>query len=295
MKKIYIIMMAAMLSLTTTKVFAETYEAWGKVSFMYISNPMYDAEETIEVNGNTITFTSDTWGKGTFNSETGEGTMTMSGHGEPKDYAATISGSVDDEVFTISLPSVMGGTTIVSTLGSMPVVCEVAASYKGGTYANAAYFQKYLPQTDQSVTITVNDGNETVTVTHDNDTWGSFTFTDVTVSKNTDGTYSLSGEGTDLMPGMNGGDATERAATFEGNISDGVLVATFSVPGVMGGTTVLFNPADFDEVYNSANSIASVKAHSNEKDNVMYSLSGTRVDASYKGMVIVNGRKYVNR
>jgi hypothetical protein len=50
------------------------------------------------------------------------------------------------------------------------------------------------------------------------------------------------------MPGMGGGAAKEYVATFEGKVSNKTLVATFSVPSVMGGTTVYFNAEDFAEV-----------------------------------------------
>ena len=54
------------------------------------------------------------------------------------------------------------------------------------------------------------------------------------------------------MPGMGGGDPKEYAATLEGTLSNGTLVATFAVPSVMGGTTVYFNADDFEEVLAAA-------------------------------------------
>ena len=73
----------------------------------------------------------------------------------------------------------------------------------------------------------------------------------VKVTKQNDGSFTLAGEGKTLMPSMKGG-STEYAATFEGTVSGDKLVATFNVPAVMGGTTVLFNPSDFEEVFEAA-------------------------------------------
>ena len=75
----------------------------------------------------------------------------------------------------------------------------------------------------------------------------------MTVSKNEDGSYTLTGEGKTLMPSMRGG-TSEYAATFEGTVTGKTLVATFAVPGVMGGTTIYFNAADFDEVFEEESS-----------------------------------------
>lgn len=91
---------------------ADTYKAWGSVSFMYSPNPMIDSNETVEVTSDSIFFSSATWGDGRFGIADGEGTMAMDNHrGGISNYAATISGSVD-KGYVITLPSVMGGTVI---------------------------------------------------------------------------------------------------------------------------------------------------------------------------------------
>ena len=209
----------------------------------------------------------------------------MAGHGGTKDYAADITGSVESKQFVINVPAVMGGTTITVTLGDMPAAAAVDGSYKGGTYANAAYFKKYSPAADQTVTIKANEGLESVSVSHVSDTWGTFTYPAVTVTAGEDGSFSLEGEGTCAMPSMQGG-INDYAADFKGTVKDGVLVAEFIVPSVMGGTTVLFNPADFDEVIAEVSTIRSA-----ETDLPAYNLNGLRVDSNYKGIVIKGGKK----
>ncbi|MBQ6759870.1 MAG: hypothetical protein IJP47_00385 [Prevotella sp.] len=239
---------------------AQTFNTWSKVVFGYGS--MFDAGETLNVSDSEATFHSDTWGDGTFTvselkknadgsySLTGSGTITMAGHGGVKDYEATITGNIANsaKTFTISIPSVMGGTVLNVTVGEMPMAAAIDGTYKGGTYVNSRYFQHYQPTANEKVVIKVNDALDAASLSYTSETWGAFTFETVSVTKNNDGSFTLSAEGKTLMPGMNGGESKEYAATFEGTLTDGALVATFSVPAVMGGTTVYFNAADFDEV-----------------------------------------------
>ncbi len=243
----------------------QTATAWGKVTFKYSATPMYDANETITVNEKVATFHSDTWGDGTFNVTSltrnsdgswtvkGEGTMTIAGHGGKKDYEATFTAKVagSASTVTISIPTVMGGTTIEVKVGDIPPAAAVDGSYTGGTYANAKYFSKYQPTKDEKVTLLANEALDGVSASYTSETWGAFSFATVTVTKDGEG-YKISAEGTTLMPGMNGGEAKTYEATLEGTVKDGELVATFSIPGVMGGTTVYFNAEDFEEVYNAA-------------------------------------------
>ena len=142
---------------------------------------------------------------------------------------------------------------------------EIAGSYNGGIYANSPLFQHFMPMANQKILIgetpTNEDGEEpTYYVTFTNETWGGFVFTHVTVSI-TEGdaaSFELEGEGTCLMPKRGPNNTTgpaetdEYPATFKGTLAHGNLVAELTVP-VMGGTTIYFNPADFDEVYNAAN------------------------------------------
>lgn len=298
MKKFYTTLLATamMFGLATTAT-AETYQAWGSVLFAYTQTPMYDDGETLEVTDETIKFTSATWGTGTFDAATGEGTLTMDNHrGGTSDYPADIKGSVAGNDFVITVPSVMGGTVITITIGTMPAACATAGTYKGGIYANAAYFKQYQPEQDQSVKITANDDLETVSVSFSNSTWGTFTYPSVAIATGEDGAYTLSGEGNCAMPSMRDPSVvTDYASTLTGTITaEGTLVAEFAIPGVMGGTTVLFNPADFDEVF-AASAIKTAAAGLQDEDTPAYNLSGVRVGASYKGIVIRNGKKFLQK
>ena len=242
----------------------QTYNAWSKVVFAYGS--MYDAGETLKVSQSQLTFHSAQWGDGTFTvskfkqnedgsfAVVGTGKVTIAGHGGTKDYDATVNGIIGKsaQTFVITLPSVMGGTVLNVTAGEIPAAAAVDGSYTGGTYANSKYFQHYQPTKDEKVTLKASDALDAVAIGYTSATWGEFTFANVTVAKGADGTYTLSGEGKTLMPGMKGG-TSEYASTFEGTVNGKTLVATFAVPGVMGGTTVYFNAADFDDVFEAAN------------------------------------------
>jgi len=128
---------------------------------------------------------------------------------------------------------------------------SVEGNYVGGTYANCKYFQNYQPTENETVFVKATQTADVATLSYTSATWGEFTFEAVKVTKQNDGSFTLAGEGKTLMPSMKG-EPKEYAATFEGTVNDGKLVATFDVPAVMGGTTVLFNPADFKEVFEAA-------------------------------------------
>jgi len=270
---------------------AETYQAWGSVMFKYVTTPMYDANETIDVTGETITFHSDTWGDGTFAAATGEGTLTMSNHGSTKDYPAVITGSVESKQFVINVPSVMGGTVITSTLGNMPATIAVAGSYKGGSYGSSTYFKQFSPEANKTVTIKANEGNETVNVFYSSDVWGTFSYAAAIVTANEDGSYTLAGEGICTMASQQGV-VKDYASVLSGTIKDGVLVAEFNEPTLMGGFTLYFNPSDIEDVL-VATSIETVR--NANADKTAYNMNGMRVSANYKGIVIKNGKRYLRK
>jgi hypothetical protein len=128
---------------------------------------------------------------------------------------------------------------------------SVEGTYVGGTYANCKYFQNYQPTKNDTVYVKATQVADAVTLSYTSKTWGEFTFDAVKVTKQDDGSFALAGEGKTLMPSMKG-EPKEYAANFEGTVSGDKLVATFDVPAVMGGTTVLFNPADFEDVLKAA-------------------------------------------
>ena len=271
------------------------------VDFAYSPTPTYYGDQsTISVytsadkTATYLTFHDDQWGDGEFtvtmdanHNFTGEGTIALSMSGTPKEYAADLSGTMTK--FTITLPSVMGGTHIVWTYGEAPVAYKIAGLYSMASEGNCAYFKNYNPIANDELTITTNADGETVAVSYANDAWGTATFETVTVTSIDDNGYTLEGEGTWAMA-MNGNAPKDYAATFTATINaDGEMTqAQILAPSVMGGFSLDFTPTS------DATSIESVTSITTG-NNFTYDLRGRRVDESYKGIVVKNGKKYMQK
>ena len=254
---------------------AGTYTGWTSTLFAYITTPMIAQDETVEVaydtdtEAYTISYTSDTWGTWTFDdvtaeatddgySFTGSGVAAMASHsGGTTNYdctldEGTISSDGETVTFTMTAASVMGGTTIVFTLGDAPGALVIQGSHSGYTTVGCAYFTYYSGYyyDDQTVTITADDDNETVSISYTHDTWGEATFSGVTVTTNDDGSYTLSGDGVIAMANHSGS-TTSYDATVSGTVtSDGVVSELLIyASSVMGGTTISFYEADFPAAF----------------------------------------------
>lgn len=116
-----------------------TYSGYTVASSTYFSDMTADDQTIVisQVSGDTykVTYTSDTWGTFTIDSAKAEynnGTFTISGDGTTqmgmndniKTYDCSITGTIDaekeDPTFTFTVPSVMGGLSIVFHTGDMP-------------------------------------------------------------------------------------------------------------------------------------------------------------------------------
>ena len=143
---------------------------------------------------------------------------------------------------------------------------ETITTFHGGEYANhARFFQKFMPNTDAKAEIKSVE-NTVTTIVYTSSIWGTFTFNNINVN-NEDNKYRLSGEGTVEMSGMpslpgvpsnpahGNGEFTTYYATISAEVQNNRMVATIIASlGTMGDVEILFNPADFDEVYNNYNS-----------------------------------------
>ena len=257
-----------------------SYSGWTSATFAYSSSAIVTEDETVEVEYDstsaayTVTYTSDTWGTWTIDevtlttsddgySLTGSGVAEMASHsGGTNSYDCTLDEayiSTDGETatFTLTAASVMGGTTIVFTLGDAPATAIIAGSHSGYTTVGCAYFTYYSGYyyDDQTVTITADDGDETVSISYTHDTWGEAAFSGVTVTTNDDGSYTLSGDGVIAME-SHSGSTTSYDATVSGTVtSDGVVSELYIyASGVMGGTTISFYEADYPAAFAVAGS-----------------------------------------
>ena len=116
---------------------------------------------------------------------------------------------------------------------------KVDATYNGYTLAECNYFKDNF--TDGESLSLAKVSENTVDVNFASQTWGTFTIAAADVAGN-EAPFTVTGNGTVKMPSMQGGmneyDVT-LTATVYGSDSD-KNVFTFSIPDVMGGTTVVF-------------------------------------------------------
>ncbi|MCM1290541.1 MAG: calycin-like domain-containing protein [Prevotella sp.] len=120
------------------------YKGYTEASSTYFSGMMADNQEIVITQNDDnatykVVYTTDTWGEFLIENATatlkdgkfvvtGKGTTKMGMNGNIKEYDCSIEGSIDSEketpTFTFSVPSVMGGLSIVFHSGDMPTENE---------------------------------------------------------------------------------------------------------------------------------------------------------------------------
>lgn len=286
------------------------HRVYAEVSFAYTTTPMCNAYDTISVSITgaetvSIAYSNPTWGDyavseatvtanedGTY-SIAGEGTATMDAHGSSNDYYCELTATVDTTGVltqcTFYMESVMGGTSVACVEGSAPAYA-VAADY---ICAMSGVFG-YGTMTADSDTVTIDYIDpELITLTYTSDTWGEFVVDSMQVVETDEG-YTFSGSGTVAMDNHSGG-TNDYAFDIEGTISLNLADYTFVITmEIMGGTTITLTPAGSSE---DETGISAVTANTGSKasDGATYDLSGHRVDSSYKGVVIRNGKKFIQK
>lgn len=143
------------------------------VSSKYFSNSYYGDSAKITVlqvgDQYLAKFSDATWGNGTFEIEmnrgqiSGKGSIAMTAHGNTATYDATMSGAMTN--IQISMPSVMGGTTINWIYGKVPQAYTIAGTYAGADSLNVGgqfpYFADGNPEyvinatSDSTIDVTV--------------------------------------------------------------------------------------------------------------------------------------------
>lgn len=248
-------------------VVAGSYSGYTSTTFVYVSSAMITTDETVTLTSTSettvdVTYSSDTWGDFTISDVTvdrtsdgftlsGTGTASMSDHsGGTTDYDCEFEGTIDSELsdpsFTFTLPDVMGGTVIEFIYGDAPAAYVIAGDYSGDTSVTFAYSDEPYTYEDESITITATS-ETTVEVTYSNETWGDYTVSDLEVSEDSDGNYTLSGNGTASIS-YHGADPTEYDCTFSATISSDLSTYSFSFyMEFMGGTTVTLTQSDTEE------------------------------------------------
>lgn len=239
---------------------AGTYNGYSNSSSQYFSD-MIAENQSVTITANedgtaTVTFNSSSTGNVTINNATvtpttsgyiisGNGESVITGHGDgaSKTYECNLSGKIgsakDDANLEFTLPSVMNGMKIKFIQGSAPANMVAAGDYDGYTLTSTAYFQSML-SADEEVEIAANEDG-TATIEFESDMWGKVVIPAANVERNGND-LTISGNGKVTMPGMNGAAAKEYDCTVAGTINSAKDNAelTFTVPSVMGGTTIKF-------------------------------------------------------
>lgn len=238
---------------------AGTYNGYTDAKCQMFNNSLTENESfTITANNdNTASFSFATgeWGTYTINklkltekngvyTISGSGTTTIStmqGGTTTKDY--TLTGTIKsatDAILVISLPELMFGTTITFKMGTVPDGLKItsATGYSGHSIAYAGPAGT-TPYDGETLYIKYADGKTAISFTSKG-LWGTYKVDDVTVAKDNDGNYTVSGNGTASIAPMGQGDPTDYTCTVAGtikSITDAEIV--FSVP-IMGGMTMTF-------------------------------------------------------
>lgn len=238
---------------------AGQYKGFAYASFTYSSTPLTYTDENVTITSNNdgtvnLTFESGAWGTYSINNATaklengsytftGNGSVSITSHAGSSSYDFTSEVTLTSEkilIIDISLPSVMGGTTIKFTSGDAPDSWNLVGTYKGKTTATFKYSTTPMEYEDDVLTVTVNaDDNTTLNINLENSTWGTYEVSNMEVTK-VDGVYSFTGSGTVSM-GMTEDSKKDYDFTVTGTVSDDkVMNVTFSIPSVMGGTTLTY-------------------------------------------------------
>lgn len=239
--------------------FVGTYEGYTLAGCAYFQNSCM-ADETVRIAENSdgsanITFVSQSWGEFSIpNAQmsnidgictiTGSGQTQMGMNGNISSYNCTYTAIIknkDDAKMQFKVPEVMGGLIIDFVKGEAPLDLLFAGTYKGYTDADCAYFQDRYTN-DESLKMTAN-GDGTLAVIFESDTWGTFNVAKATVTK-IGSDYRFTGEGMVAM-GMEG-NMKDYTFTMTGTINtmkDSFSIV-FNTPAVMGGLTITLLPGN---------------------------------------------------
>ena len=188
------------------------FTGWLLVSSGYFNDMYYGDQAVVKVyrkgEGYTCRFYDNTWGIGYFDITlakgqiNGTGTVTMDNHrGSLTPYEATMSGPMTK--ISISLPSVMGGTTIKWNYGAAPENQKTSGTWKGTNNVNVGGVYDYSAENvrqsvtanaDGSVSLTVPQYSLAGTVMGDI-TLGSYTIADIPWNEEKGGFYKEYADG----------------------------------------------------------------------------------------------------
>ncbi|MBQ9640019.1 MAG: hypothetical protein IJV06_00415 [Bacteroidaceae bacterium] len=189
-----------------------------------------------------VTFSDPTWGDATFSNVTvgqelsGEGSLTMAYRGKVSTYPATIGGPMHTPVIT--MPDVMGGTTITFHPGTAPAAFTTAGNYDGTNTVVVGGQFSYTADVTYKITANA-DGTINIFVPE-------FTLEKTLMGDVTMGSYTISNVAWD-----------EKKGSFYRDYSEDGL--SFHMTAVNNGTTTI----DSDYTFNKDN-VVSIEAQPTE-------------------------------
>lgn len=213
-----------------------------------------------------LVFESRSWGTSTFEQaqveKQADGTYTIKGDGTslmrrpgtttavtlPSTLEGTLRADKQGYTFTISVPAL--GLTIRFENASgdpveTPLALQVAGGYRGHSSVAFSASPTALTSEGDSLQI-IPSGMEAVTVVYKGTVWGTATFAKTLVMLEEDGSYTFSGEGTNLLGSPHKPDEApkEYPATLKGTMSRDKRTCTFTLTlsTLMGGTVITFTP-----------------------------------------------------
>lgn len=120
------------------------------------------------------------------------------------------------------------------------VADAIVGSHEGYASVGFTYISYLYSYTGETVTITKASAT-TVDVAYSNETWGDYSVEGATVTANSNGTYTLSGEGTAAIASAYHGTSSTYDCTLAATIaSDGTITELTFTMSFMGTTTVTF-------------------------------------------------------
>lgn len=169
-----------------------TFKGYITVASKYFESTYYGDSATITVlragDESLVRFHDGTWGTGLFSvtrdgqNISGSGTLSMPnphGGGSARQYDATISGTM--QKVDISVPAVMGGTTITWTYGDVPQQLKLKGTWTGRDSLNVGKAFPYNAEAAYDYTITTNDDN-TINITFPQEVYPGTVMGDLTLS-----------------------------------------------------------------------------------------------------------------
>ena len=246
-----------------------TYSGYTTVIFTYISLPYAYADQTLTLTANddgtaTLSYSNDTWGDYEADdievTENSDGSYTLSGTGEAyvsghssssTAYEATIAGTIDSDgnmELSFSM-SFMGTTTVTFISGDCPAALLIQGDHSGYATVDFTYISTPYVYTDQTLTLTASDDYSTLSLSYENDTWGTYEADDITITENSDGTFTLDGTATAAISGHSSSSTAYEAAVTGTAESDGTITELTFTMSFMGTTTVSFYEGDCPDAY----------------------------------------------